>query len=214
MKPAWSLTAVLAVGALALASSQPYFTLYRPWAWTSERTLEAGAAGEFSLPMPEAAGAAHAASVEVVGFQMLDDEQEQRIGIHAPEGFETWLVMTQWSAPADAVLVRCRMWATGSDGREYHLTDGIFGDAGMIADLSQSSACTPPAEQGPAYDALESKVMPGTPRPESWRKITPVAMPAGVQPAELHLGWEEPRYVTLVLPEPAEFVDSPPPAPA
>ncbi|UIZ92444.1 hypothetical protein JZY91_01140 [Corynebacterium sp. CNCTC7651] len=210
MRKAWWVAAPVAVAAMLAASAQPYFSLYRPWAWTQEHVVRADSAGSFSLPLPDAGeGAAHAASVEVVGFQLLDDATEQRIGVHAPDGFDAWLVMTQWSAPADAVLVGCRMWATGSDGRTYNLTDGVFADSALVEDLSQASACTPPREGGPRIDPADGSVAPGDPRPEKWRKITPVAMPEGIQPTHLRFGWQEPHYVTLVLPAPADFVDAP-----
>lgn len=208
MRKFWWATAPVAVVAMLAATAQPYFSLYRPWAWTNERQV--GAAGHFDLPPREAVGATHAAHIEVAGFQLLDDAQEQHLDIHPPEGFGAWLIMTQWDAPAESVLAGCRMWVTGSDGRTYNLTDGVFGGAALIDDLSQASACVPPREAGPRFDAVAGSVVEGDPRPAKWRKITPVAMPDGVQPTRLHIGWEEPRYVTVVLPEPANFVDDPP----
>ena len=34
-------------------------------------------------------------------------------------------------------------------------------------------------------------------------------LPDGVQPVKLHIGWDFPHYVTVVLPEPKVYVDSP-----
>jgi len=216
MKLAWWAAAPVAIGCMLAASSQPYFGIYRPWSWTQEQRIAAGTPGSFDLPIDglvEGEGSGpprRTAEVEVIGFQRVEHEEE--IGLDAPDGFAIWALLTQWRAPEDSVLSHCRMWATGSDGRDYQRTDQIFGE--VVSDMSALHSCTPPGEGGPATESVNLRtatvrVVQGDPRPEEWRKLIPIAMPEGVQPEQLHLGWNEPDYVTLDLPEPKNYVDDP-----
>lgn len=139
-------------------------------------------------------------------------EDESQIGLHAPEGFTIWAVLIQWNAPEESVLENCRMWVTGSDGKEYLRKDGLFGTP--IDDFSALHACTPPGEAGPVVrvgeiGSTELHLEPGDPRPGEWRKVTPLALPDGAQPEKLHFGWDFPHFVTVELPEPKVYVDAP-----
>ncbi|WJY96764.1 hypothetical protein [Corynebacterium fournieri] len=213
MNKLWWVSAPVAAALMLAASSQPYFSLVRPWSWSQERAFEASAPANFDLPVANFDGARHAADVEVLGFQSVEDGHQ--IGLHAPDGFTIWAVLTQWGAPAESVLAGCRMWVTGSDGKEYQRTDAVFGS--VVDDFSSRYGCTPPGEEGPTVSAPdigtdEMQLDAGSPRPEQWRKVTPWALPDGVQPTRLHIGWDFPHYLTIELPAPAAFVDPEPPA--
>ena len=210
MRKFWWATAPLAVGLMIAASSQPYFGIYRPWSWTQEHTVEAETAGSFSFPVYGYESAKHTADIEVLGFQEV--EREEDIGLDAPDGFTIWAVLTEWKAPEDSVLSHCEMWFLGSDGKEYIRSDSIFGGVGINENLSANDSCTPPGETGPEVvaegaDFDDFVLEPGTPRPETWRKVVPIAMPDGVQPEKVYFGWNKPHYVALVLPEPKNYVD-------
>lgn len=213
MRKIWWGTAPLAVGLMLAAASQPYFSLYRPWAHTAEHVVEAGAPGHFDLPAEGAPDIRHQADIEVRGFQMVE-RGDPRIGIDAPDGFNTWVLLTKWSAPAESVLAGCDMWVTGTDGKKYPLTDAVFEGPGLVDDLRMTYRCVPPREEGPRLNQAEKTVEAGSARPEKWNKITPVAMPEGERPVKLHIAWGTPHYVTVVLPEPAEFIDVAESAPA
>lgn len=207
MRKIWWATAPLAAGLMLAASSQPYFSLYRPWAYTDEHVVKADESGHFDLPAEGNPDVRHQADIEVRGFQMVE-RGDPRIGIDAPEGFQTWVLLTKWSAPAESILAGCEMWVTGTDGKKYPLTDAVFEGPGLVDDLRMTYRCVPPREEGPRFNKAEKTVDPGSPRPEKWNKITPVAMPDGERPVKLHIAWGTPRYVTVVLPEPAEFIDA------
>lgn len=215
MRWVWWATAPIAVAAMFAASSQSLVDNYLPWSWSKEQVIEAGSAGQFSLPATDTHGnrvdtavAVHAARVEVLGVQIVEPQEVGAVGFESPEGFDTWLVMTQWEAPADSILRGCNMWFSGSDGREYPRTDAPF-SAPPMDDLSMTWNCVPPSKEGPGFSFEGNAVEPGLPRPEQWRKIHPVALPKGERPELLHVGWDTPDYVTLVLPEPANFLSSP-----
>ena len=210
MRKLWWLGAPVAAGLMLAASSQPYFSLVRPWTWSQEQVIEAGSPGSFDLPIADFDAARHHADIEVLGFQSVEDESQ--IGLHAPEGFTIWAVLTQWDAPEESVLENCHMWVTGSDGKEYLRKDGLFGTP--IDDFSAMHACTPPGEAGPVVrvdeiGSTEMHLEPGDPRPGQWRKVTPLALPDGVRPEKLHIGWDVPHYATVELPEPKIYVDAP-----
>lgn len=148
----------------------------------------------------------HEADVKILGFQeMVHHEQ---IGIYPPEGFTNWLILMEWSAPADSLLSRCSIWFTGSDGKEYSRSDAIYSGE-MDENLKSLFSCTPPWEAGPQLDSFTGEVTTEEPRPEQWKKLVPIAMPDGVKPQQLHIAWQQPHYVTIVLPEPVEFVEAP-----
>ena len=147
----WWVGAPVAAGLMLAASSQPYFSLVRPWTWTQEQVIEAGSPGSFDLPIADFDGARHHADIEVLGFQSVEDEIQ--IGLHAPEGFTIWAVLTQWNAPEESVLEGCHMWVTVSDGKEYLRKDKLFGTP--IDDFSAMHACAPPGEAGPVVRVSE-----------------------------------------------------------
>lgn len=217
MRKIWWAAAPLSAGLMLAASSQPYFSLYRPWAWTQEQVVDAQG-GQFSLPVaelpnpenPVEVDLIHEADIKILGFQEI--VHHEQIGIYPPEGFSNWLVLMEWSAPADSMLSRCSMWFTGSDGKEYHRADFVYsGD--MDQNLKSVHSCTPPWEAGPQQDYYTGEVTTEEPRPDQWKKLIPIATPHGVRPEKLHIAWQEPHYLTIVLPEPEEFIE-PPAAPA
>lgn len=205
MRKAWWVAAPVAVALMVGASMQPYFSIVRPWTWSDEELVSAGGEGSFAFPIADVEGAMYQAQVSVLEFQELNPKQQDVLEAHAPEGFSPWLVLTEWSAPQESVLAGCRMWVTASDGREYQLVDRAFVEPVMQQDLSTANGCTLPGQGGPLVGDGEIVEGFGDPRPDTWRKLTPIAMPDGVQPLKLHVGWEEPHYVTLVLPEPEPF---------
>ncbi|WP_157731232.1 hypothetical protein [Corynebacterium glaucum] len=211
MRKIWWATAPLAAGLMLAASSQPYFSLYRPWALTKEHVV-AAEGGHFSLPVGEwglqdtqaTTDLAHEAEIKILGFQEI--VHNEQIGIYPPDGFTTWLVLMEWNAPSDSLLSRCGMWFTGSDGKDYPRSDFVF-SSDVDENLQARESCTPPRAGGPKQDWDTGEVTTEEPRPEQWRKLAPIAMPNGVRPTELHFLWLKPHYVTIVLPEPAEFID-------
>ena len=206
MRKVWWAAAPVAVAAMVAASAQPYFSVIRPWSWSQERVVEPGASAEFAFPIHGAGDITRDAEVSVVGFQQVPESDFQALTISPPEGFNMWIVLTQWHAPQDSPLSYCRVWATGTDGREYLLSDRVFSTEPILPVISNSKSCTPAENSGPYFDGAQLVDGFGDPRPDEWQKLTPIAMPAGVQPAKLHFGWDEPNYVTLVLPEPEVFV--------
>lgn len=218
MRRIWWATAPLAAGLMLAASSQPYFSLYRPWAWTQEQVVDAEG-GHFSLPVaelpqleePVEVDLIHEADIKILGFQEI--VHHEQIGIYPPEGFTNWLVLMEWNAPADSMLSRCSIWFTGSDGKEYSRSDFVYSGE-MDENLKSMFSCTPPGEAGPQQDNYTGEVSTEEPRPEQWKKLVPIALPDGVKPEKLHIAWQQPHYVTIVLPEPEEFVEAPSSAPA
>ena len=62
----WWLGAPVAAGLMLAASSQPYFSLVRPWTWSQEQVIEAGSPGNIDLPIADFDGARRHADLEVL----------------------------------------------------------------------------------------------------------------------------------------------------
>lgn len=195
-----------AVGAVALmwaASSEPLIDVYLPWEWTR------GTDGtRFDVPVRDHPEQRRAAEVKVAGFQKIENPADFP-EITPPEGFDMWAVLTEWNAAPGAHLKDCRMWAIGDDRVTYPLAPW----ASVMDDLREP--CVPPGKEGPYLewdldrDITDPDAMvtvEGNPRPENWKKISVIVAPAGVTPTKLRFGWEEPRFMTLTLPEPKPFV--------
>lgn len=194
--------AVGAVGLMWAASAEPVVDVYLPWEWTKK------AAGEnFDVPVKDYPEHRHAAEVKVAGFQKIEPGDFPEIT--APEGFDMWAVLTEWSAPKESILKGCELWAIGDDGSTYPLGQWAIG----MPDLQEG--CVPPGKEGPSLewdidahpdDMTTLTLTDGSPRPKSWKKISVIVAPAGVTPKELRFGWDQPRFMTLPLPEPKPFV--------
>lgn len=209
MRMAWWVTAPVAAGLMMAASSQPYFTLVKPLLPVEVQRIEAGTAGDFSLPIDGFEDARREATVEVIGLERL--EPGNKLGLSTQDGMDLYVAMTQWIAPPESVLYYCRIKTIGSDGREYPNPTLIVD--GITRDLSMNDQCTLDGKEGPKIRAVEflSDEMeieqPAEPRQPRWKKLEPIVVPHGVQPREMQLTWDRHSYITFVLPEPEDFVD-------
>lgn len=212
----WMLGVVPAATLMLAASSQPLVDIYLPWEWTRNHDVAANTPADFALPVPSETvpGQEHKARVEIKGFQQA--RLEDLPGVEIPDGSVVWVILSQWNAPEESILKGCQMWATGDDGRRYAVSNSILG-GGLLLDpnLDTAHACTPPDKEGPGLewdmenypdDPTKTMLDPGTPRPAEYKKLTLIVTPAGVTPQQWHIGWEEPQYVTMTLPQAQEFV--------
>mgnify|MGYP006948300701 FL=1 len=210
MRKLWWLTAPVAAGLMMTASSQPYFTLVKPNSWSNEILAAPGETASFDFPVGFE-DARRAASVRVLKFEKLDPDNQ--LSFTAVDGFDVWVVLTQWEAPPDSVLVRCVVWAIGSDGRKYDSVKTVWdGERDNYRALGMDDDCVPPDQAGPKVRGVEfmseeEMIDPGSPRPEKWKKLNAIVVPHGVQPREMTIYWAAPDAVTLELPEPEDFVD-------
>lgn len=214
MKKLWWIYALASTALMLLASSYPYFMLYRPWSWTREVVIASDAIGHFELPVREVdntSGLPRTADVELRGFERVADDNPYNV--YVPEGFDGWIVFTQWSAPTNSLLSGCQIWFTGSDGKEYEVKKQINPTVagGMAApitnEVSVSSVCTPEGKGGPRYSWPDGELDNTSPRPEEWENLVAFSMPDGVHPTAFHFGWSPPHYVTLKLPESKPFLE-------
>lgn len=210
----WWVSAPFAAALMFMASSQPYFTVYKPWSWTRENVLETGKPSSFDLPVKEIdnpAGLPRTAEVELRGFERIEDDNTY--GVDVPEGFDGWILFTQWKAPEDALLSGCEIWFTGSDGRRYQQEETLIpatpgkNRPKVPDEIRKGPGCTPRMQSGPRYTWPEGELENRFPRPEEWENLINIVMPDGVQPTEFHFAWGPPHYVTLELPASMPFVE-------
>lgn len=215
----WSLAAVPACALMLAASSQPLVDYYLPWEWTKEKVIPASAQegddeASFSFPVSDYEEYSHAGTVSVKGFQLIDPADFPELVL--PQRFSAWAVLTQWAAPEESILYGCRLWATADDGNKYRMSNSVLSDGMPDPNIDTAYGCTPPDASGPKLswdqenfpdDFTKLALDPGEPRPEEYRKLTVIVVPDGVQPTQLHIGWEQPHMLTVELPEPRNFVD-------
>lgn len=213
MTKRWWVRALLAVLVMLAASAQPYFMIYKPESWSREHLLYAEGSKRFDLPVQEVENIANlprVAEVELRGFEQIEDDNSY--GVEAPDEFDGWLLLTQWSAPTHSILSGCQIWFTGSDGKTYGdmeilLSDLMRRSTAIPEEIRTTAGCTPPMQSGPRYAWDDGRLENKFPRPEEWENLFSVVMPDGVHPTKLHFGWRQPHYVTLELPDSKPFID-------
>lgn len=116
------------------------------------------------------------------------------------------VLRVQFGAPPSAPLRRCRTVVVGSDGAQYsaigYTDPQNAGSAATERDVS--AGCVPERRPGPDL-ALGAKALSESPdaegpRPQRWERTLTVQLPAGVTPAEVRIGWQEPDYLELAVP--------------
>lgn len=113
-------------------------------------------------------------------------------------GTSLWQADFGFEADPEAVLEACRVRFVDAQGREYDTHSGL--EVGLDAPIRSLQTCLPEGAEGPSYDYFSDQVTPSEqPRPRSWRSLVVAALPQGVTPVAVRIGFHQPDYVEFRL---------------
>ena len=100
------------------------------------------------------------------------------------------------------MLDGCYVELTDEDGNRYDTQGGLEAadeNGYFVASLLQ--LCVPEEAPGPTVEAFTG-VLVESPieRPRTWRSDALIAMPEGVEPVGVRIGWRQPEYLVLEVP--------------
>lgn len=123
-----------------------------------------------------------------------DDEQPVRL----PSGQVMWRLVLHYAADPDTIVGSCVVQVRDEHGREY--APGV-GDA--VEDAFVFTSCTPVGAPGPMAALSKDEVpkAPDPPRPAEYDRWYHVIMPAGVEPHDVRVWFDTPRYAEFPVPD-------------
>lgn len=182
-----------------VASSFRMFTLYLPWEWS--RPIIAGdTTGTLRQHYLELDGIKRDREVTV---SVISVEQESsRDGLKAVDGAVLWVVVLELEADPGQFLSGCEVELEDADGTRYDFRSSLEpAEEGGFALAPALVACVPEEAPGPTVEGFTGEVIPSPiERPESWRQEVLIAMPEGVEPSAVRIGWIRPEYLVLEIP--------------
>lgn len=185
--------------ALALAATSfRLVTLYLPWEW-SRPLMANGTEGTLRQTFLGTDDVRRGREVTVTAVEFVTvDEFDTAV---PPPGATLRTITLAFDADPDQILDRCTVIVVDTRGNQY-----AAGKAGTISTdprrsfVLDSISCVPYDTPGPTMGSDEV-IEPKVPRPRTWSVTLPVALPDDATPAELRIGWSQPEYLILGLPE-------------
>lgn len=136
------------------------------------------------------------ADVTVVGVR----QEATFDGRRAAEGARLEVVTLRIAADPDVPLDSCQV-ALLDHGTPYGTVAGQAKPDGRVS--AGQATCVPKDAPGPTVDAFTGKLThpeDKPARPREWTTDIAIAVPNGVEPAQLRLYWDTPGYLLLTLP--------------
>lgn len=187
--------------ALALvASSFRLISLYLPWQWSAP-TVAHAAEGTLLQNYLELDGVRRDREVTVRVTSLT--QRDTYDGLVAVAGAALWQVDLELTAAPDQFLELCEVELADADGNRYDIRSGIVpADSDDYYSAPVALKCVPEDAPGPTVslftdDIVESPV----PRPDSWSVYALIAVPEGVTPTEVRVGWQRPEHLVLLPPD-------------
>lgn len=192
----------LAVPLLALAlaaSSFRLFTLYLPWEWSAPVTPNASQ-GTLTQRYVELDGVRRDRKVDVRVVSL--ETHERYDGLIAVEGARLWRVALELTATPDQFLEFCDIELTDAAGNRYDFRSSIVPeDTQSFNPRPFTLRCVPEDAPGPTLSPFSDEVIePTVERPGSWTIDALIAVPDGVTPTAVRIGWQQPKFLELQLP--------------
>ncbi|MDN5558305.1 MAG: hypothetical protein L0G23_02565 [Ruaniaceae bacterium] len=193
----WALVPLLALA--IVASSFRLFTLYLAWEW-SRPTVAEGPIGMFHQTFQAFDGVERDREVQVEVLSVLSYPRLD--GVRAVDGGVLWRVWLEFEAEPDQILDGCYVELTDEDGNRYDTQGGLeAADENGYFVTSVLQRCVPEEAPGPVVEALSGEFVESPiERPRTWRSDALIAMPEGVEPVGVRIGWREPEYLVLEVP--------------
>ncbi len=205
MRPWWRrnrrwLALIVPLLLLALAASSfRLVTLHLPWQW-SRPIVADSAAGTLRQGFTGFDGEPRRREVRV---EVVDADRHESFGeAKAAEGGILWRVVLEFQADPEQLLDHCQVELVDADGTRYDFRsgqvpateDGSFTPPFLLP-------CVPEEAPGPTLDPLTGELVASpVARPRTWREQVLIAMPRGVAPVALRIGWSQPEYLVLRVP--------------
>lgn len=195
----WLALAVPLVVLALAASSFRLFTLYLPWEWSAPTTPNASQ-GTLTQSYLELDGVQRDREVDVrvVSFEA----HESYDGLIAVAGATLWRVELELTAAPDQFLEYCEIELADAAGNRYDFRSSIIPeDEQGFNSPPFILRCVPEDTPGPTLEPISDEVVePAVERPSSWAIDALIAVPDGVTPTSLHIGWQQPQFLVLQLP--------------
>ena len=195
------LALLIPILALALAASSfRLVSLYLPWQW-SRPIVANDTSGVLRQNYLELDGVRRDREVRVSVLSL--DAHESWGDAKAIDGGRLWRVELQLEAEPDQFLYGCEVELTDADGNRYDFRGGLEPvDAKHYFVAPVIIACAPQHALGPTVSPFTDEVVESElERPRIWEQEVLIAMPEGVSPSGLRIGWNRPVYLELELPE-------------
>ena len=199
------LVALLPALALALVSSAfRLTTLYLPWQW-SKPTEAHGPSGTLHQRFLGFDDKYYERTVDVTVTSAKPVDSFD--GAAAVPGGTLWQVDFEFTARPDQLLTgSCHVDLLDADGVRYNSLPGKQAadpDSFYLAPIVPPQ-CVPEEAPGPEVAPITGELVPSpVERPRTWQWSTSVAMPDGVTPERVRIGWLQPVYLELLLAWPA-----------
>lgn len=181
------------------ASSFRLATLYLPWEW-SRPTVAEGSSGVLRQTYVELDGETRDREVRV---SVVAVTPHTTLGdARAVDGAVLWNVELELSAAPDQFLSGCEVEVQDADGDRYDFRSGLgpAEEGGMFLP-PVLVLCVPEDAPGPTVEPLTGELIPSpVERPGSWRQEVLIAIPEGVEPDAVRIGWHQPEYLVLDVP--------------
>ncbi|MFT3888445.1 MAG: hypothetical protein QM713_09835 [Arachnia sp.] len=181
------------------ASSFRLVTLYLPWEW-SRPVVAHGPAGTLRQSFDDLAGTrtTREVRVEVISIEAHETYAKTKAAV----GGTLWRAVLEFEAAPDQQLYGCEVELTDAAGTRYDFRSGL--EPATEGDYFQAPIllpCVPEDAPGPTVEPLTGTSVPSpVQRPRTWREQVLIAMPEGVTPTGVRIGWSRPEYLVLQIP--------------
>lgn len=194
------LCALVPVLALAVAASSfRMVTLYLPWQWSRPIVAE-GSSGTLTQSFQDLDDVRREREVTAEVLSVLDYPTLD--GVRPVPGGTMWRVWLELSAEPDQHLDGCYIELTDAEGNRYDFSSGLESaeeDGFYLAPWILR--CVPEDAPGPSVELFSNEVVESEiERPRTWRYEALIAMPDGVEPETVRIGWNQPVYLELEIP--------------
>lgn len=181
------------------ASSFRLVRLYLPWEWSRPIVAHAPS-GTLRQDFLGFDDRRHTREVKVSVLGVAP--QTQHGDVKAAPGAQLWWVLVGFEAEPDQVLQSCTVEVLDAAGVRYGHLGGqelVSGQGSPSTALFQT--CTPEDAPGPTFQPFTGVFVPSpVERPRSWRMEILYALPQGVEPDAVRIGFDRPEYLVLQVP--------------
>lgn len=194
----WLLLIVPLLALAFAASSFRLVTLYLPWEWSRPISAD-DSIGVLQQRYVELDGVRRDREVQVEVLSVLS--YETLGGLQAVDGATLWRVWLELTAEPEQFLSGCEVELADADGNRYDFRSGLEAAGGGYHLTPFLISCVPQDAPGPTVEPLSGEVVPSEiERPGTWREEVFIAVPEGVEPTAVRIGWHTPEYLVLEIP--------------
>lgn len=191
------LALVVPLLALALAASSfRLFTLYLPWQWSAPIASDTSV-GTLKQRYLELDGVERDREVRVEVVSL--EPRESVDGLVAVDGATLWRIELELTAAPDQFLEFCDIELSDAAGTRYDFRSSVVPeDPDGFNPPPFALRCVPEDAPGPTLAPFSDEVIESpVDRPRTWTTEALIAVPNGVTPTAVRVGWQQPEYLVL-----------------